>query len=104
MTPTDLDILLVTLFTWSLKVRFSSSVTPRNLTVETFVRIVFRILMSNEFFWLEIIIYEVSLTFRKSRLVLSQSPLINSYQFPVYCGMNIVNVTVGLKTVVSSEK
>ena len=25
MTPTDFDILLVTLFTWSLKVRFSSS-------------------------------------------------------------------------------
>ena len=50
MTPTDLDILLVTLFTWSLKVRFSSNVTPRNLTVETFVRIVSRILMSNAFF------------------------------------------------------
>ena len=50
MTPTDLDILLVTLFTWSLKVRFSSSVTPRKLTVETFVRIVSRIVMSNAFF------------------------------------------------------
>ena len=50
MTPTDFDILLVTLFTWSLKVKFSSSVTPRNLTVETFVRIVSRILVSNAFF------------------------------------------------------
>ena len=72
MTPTDFDILLVTLFTWSLKVRFSSSVTPRNLTVETFVRIVSQILMSNAFFWLEIIIYELLLTFRESLLVLSQ--------------------------------
>ena len=44
---------------------------PRNLTVETFVRIVSRILMSNAFSWLEIIIYEDSLTFRES-LVLSQ--------------------------------
>ena len=72
MTPTDLDILLATLFTWALKVRFSSSVTPRNLTVETFVRIDSRILMSNQFLWLEIIIYEVLLTFRESLLVLSQ--------------------------------
>ena len=45
MTPTDLDVLLVTLFTWSLKVRFSSSVMPRNLTVETFLRIDSRILV-----------------------------------------------------------
>ena len=66
MTPTDSDILLVTLFTWSLKVRFSSSVTPRNLPVETFVRIVSRILISNASFWSEIIIYEVLLTFRES--------------------------------------
>ena len=49
MTPTDLDILLVTLFTWSLRVRFSSRVTSRNLTVETFVRIVSRILMFSAF-------------------------------------------------------
>ena len=33
--------------------------TPRNLTVETFVRIVSRILMSTAFFYLDIIIYEV---------------------------------------------
>ena len=64
MTPTDLDILLLTLFTRSLKGRFSSSVTPINLTFETFVRINSRILMSNAFFWLEIIKYEVLLTFR----------------------------------------
>ena len=31
-------------------------------------------------------------------------PVINSYKFPVHCGMNIVNVTVGCKTVVSSAK
>ena len=72
MTPTDLDILLVTIFTLSLEVRFSSSVTPRNLTVETFVRIVSRILTCYAFFWLEIIIYEVLLTLRESPLVLSQ--------------------------------
>ena len=72
MTPTDLDILIVTLFISSLKVKLSSSVTPRNLTIETFVRIVSLFLMSNAFFWLEIIIYEVLLTFRESLLVLSQ--------------------------------
>ena len=72
MTPADFDMLLVTLFTWSLKVRFSSRVSPRNLTVETFVMIVSRILMSNAFFWLEIIIYKVLITFRESQLVLSQ--------------------------------
>ena len=65
MTPTYLDILLVTLFTLSLKVRFSSSVMPRNLTVENFVRIDSRILMSSAIFCLEIIIYEVLLTVRK---------------------------------------
>ena len=41
------------------------------LTVETFVRIVSRILMSNALFWLEIILYEVLLTFRESILVFS---------------------------------
>ena len=71
-TPRDLDILVVTLFTWSLKEKNSSSVTPRNLTVETFVRIESLILMSNTFYFLEIIIYEVLLTFRESMLALSQ--------------------------------
>ena len=51
--------------------RFSLSVTRSNLTVETFIRIVSQILMSNVIFWLEII-YEVLLTFRESLLVLSQ--------------------------------
>ena len=60
MTPKDLDILVVRNFTWSLKVKFSS-VMPRNLTVETFVRNESRILMSIAFFWLEINIYEVLL-------------------------------------------
>ena len=53
-----------------LKVRFSLSVRPMNLTVETFVRIDSRILMSNAFFWLEIIMYEFLLTLRESLLVL----------------------------------
>ena len=70
MTPTDFDILLQTLFTWPLKVRFSSSATPRNLTVETFVKIESRILMSIAFFWLEIIIYEDLLTSREGRVCL----------------------------------
>ena len=35
----DLGNLLVALFTWSLIVKFSLSVMPKNLTVETFVRI-----------------------------------------------------------------
>ena len=79
-----------------LKGRFPSSATPRNLTVETFVRIVSLILMSNAFFWLEIIIYEVLLTFRES-LQVPLEPVINSYQFHVHWGMNIVDVTVGCK-------
>ena len=61
MTPTDLDVLVVIFFTWSLKVSFSSSATPRNLTVETFVRIESGSLMSDAFFWLEIIMYDVLL-------------------------------------------
>ena len=43
-------------FTWLLKVKFASSVTPWNLTVETFIRIESRILMPIVFFWLEIFI------------------------------------------------
>ena len=88
-TPTDLDILVVTFFTWSLNVRFSSSVMPRNLTVETFVRIE----ISIAFFWLEIIIYEVLLE-RKS---VGLEPIINTYQLPIHSGMDIVNVTVECK-------
>ena len=87
------------LFTWSLKVRFSSSVTPRNLTVETFVKIVTRILM------LEIKIYSNFLVgdhhiwsfTNVQRKSVGLEPVINSCQFPVHCGMNIVNVTVGCK-------
>ena len=84
ITPTDLDILVVTCFTWSLKVRFSSSITPNNLTVETFVRIESRILMSIAFFWLEIIIYEVLLTLRESLLALSQLQTPTSSPFTVH--------------------
>ena len=95
MTPTDLDILLAILFTWSLKVRFSSSVTPRNLTVETFVRIVSRILMSNSFFLVgDYHIWSFTNVEWKS---VGLEPVINSHQFPVHWGMNIVNVAVGCK-------
>ena len=73
MTPTHLDILLYSdLIYMVLESKIFIDVTPRNLTVEIFVRIVSRILMSNAFFWLEILIYEVLLTFRESLLVLSQ--------------------------------
>ena len=72
ITLTDLDILVVTFFTWSLKVRFSSSVMPMNLTAETFVRIKSQIPMSIAFYWLEIIIYEVLLMLRKSPVAFSQ--------------------------------
>ena len=44
----------------------------KNLTVETFVRIESRILMSIAYFWLEIIIYQVLLTLRESLLASSQ--------------------------------
>ena len=54
---------------------------PRNLTAETLVRIESRIVMLlNVFFWLEIIIFEVS------------------YVFPIHCGMSNINVTVRNKT------
>ena len=83
MTPTDFDILLATLFTSTLNARSSSSVTPRNLTVETFVRIDSRIWMSNAFYWLEIIIYEVLLTFREILFVFSQFSIHISSWFTV---------------------
>ena len=55
--------------------------------------------MSNAFFWLQIIIYEVLLTFRENLLVLSKLSTPTSSLFTV---ANTVNVTVGCKTVVSS--
>ena len=82
MTPTD-GYFTSDLISMVLKVRFSSSVMPRNLTVEIFVRIDYRILMFNVFIWLEIIIYEVLLTFRENLLVLSQLPTSTSYLFTV---------------------
>ena len=64
MSSTDFDIFVVTLFTWSLKVIFPSSV----LTVKTFVKIESQtVMLLNEFFWLAII-YEILLTLRESRL------------------------------------
>ena len=96
MTPTYLGTLVVILFKWSLKVRFLSSLTQRNLTFETFERIESQNLMSITFFWLEIIIYEVLLTLVERKSV-GLEPVINSYQFPIHSVMNIVNVTVGCK-------
>ena len=55
-----------------IKSKISSSVTSRNLPVETFVRIEWRILMSIAFLWLEIILYEVFLVLRESLLAFSQ--------------------------------
>ena len=95
ITPTDLDILVVTFFTWSLKVRFSSTVMPRNLTVETFVRIESRILMSIAFLWLEIIIYKVLQTLTESLLALSQLSTSTSTLFTV--AWTLLNVTVRCK-------
>ena len=69
---------------WSLKVRFSSSVTPRNLIVETFVRSESRIVMlSNVSFWFEININEVLLTLRDSLLALRQLSTPTSSLFTV---------------------
>ena len=42
-----------------IKIIFSLNVMPRNLTVETFVRIESAIIMLNAFFWLEITIYDI---------------------------------------------
>ena len=72
----------------------SSSVMPRNLSVETFTRIDSRILISNACFWLDINIYEVLLMFRESLLVLSQ---LSTPTSSLHWGMNIVNITVGCK-------
>ena len=49
------------IFYMVIKSKLSSSATPRNLTVETFVRIESGSLMSDAFFWLEIIMYDVLL-------------------------------------------
>ena len=74
---------------------FSSSVTPRNVTVETFVRIDSRILMSNAFFLVgDYHIWSFTNVQRKS---VGLDPVINPYHFPVHSGMNIVNVTVSCK-------
>ena len=95
VTPTDLDILQGTLFAWSLKIRFLSNVTPRNLTVETFVRIDSWILISNAFFLVgDYYIWSFTNVQRKS---VRLEPVINSCQFPVHSALNIVNVSVGCK-------
>ena len=99
---TDLNILVVTYFTWSLNVRFSSSATPRILKNVTFVRIESQILISIVFFWLEIIIHEVLLTLRESLLVLSQLSTPTSSLFTV--AWTLLMSLLDAKPVVSSAK
>ena len=96
VTPTDTDIFVATLFTWSVNVRFSFRVTPRNLTVETLVRIESRILMPSQTFLLawDYHVWRFTNIERKS---VGLEPVINFYQFPIHSGMNIGNVTVGCK-------
>ena len=89
-------------FIYMVQVRFPSTVTPRNLTVETFVRMVSPILMSNACFWLEIIIYEVLLTFRESLSVMSQLSTSTSSLFTE--AWTLLMSLSDAKTVVSSAK
>ena len=83
-------------------IRFFSNEMPRNLTVETFVRIVSQILMSNVYFWLEIIIYHILLTFRESLLALSQLSTPTSSLFTE--AWTLLMSLSDAKTVVSSAK
>ena len=70
---------------------FIKCITPRNLAVETFVRIESRIIMlSNVSFRLEMIIYEALLTLNESLLALSHLSTPTS-------AINIVNVSIGCK-------
>ena len=72
------------------------------MTVETFVRIESRILMSIAFFWLVTIIYEVLLTLRESLLALSQVSTPTSSLFTV--AWTLLMTLLDAKTVVSSAK
>ena len=78
------------------------SVTPRNLTFEIFIRYDSRILMSNAFFWLVIIMYEVLLTFIERLLVLSQLSTHTSSLFTAV--WTLLMSLSNPKTVVSSAK
>ena len=95
-----LRYLVVIYFTCSLKVRFSKRVTARNLTVETVVRIESRSLVSDAFFWMEIIIYKVLLTFTESLLDLSQLSTLTSSLFTV--AWTVLMSLSDAKTAVSS--
>ena len=74
----------------------------KELTVETFVRIESRILISIWFFWLEIIIYEILLALRESLLALSQLSIPTSSLFTV-AWTSLMSLS-NAKTVVSSAK
>ena len=120
MTPTDLDIYITSdLIYMVLKSKIFIERNVRNLTVETFIRIVSWIWMSNAFFWLEIIIYEVwydktshfihficilqkLLLFRESLLVLSQLSTPTSSLFTEV--WTLLMSLSDVKTVVSSAK
>ena len=82
-------------FTWSFTVRFSSSETPLNLTVETLVRIESRILMSIAFslVW----DYRIRSLTDVERKSVGITPVINTSQFLIHSAMNIVNVIVWCK-------
>ena len=72
------------------------------LTVETFRNDWFSNLKSNAFFWLEIIIYEILLTFRESLLVLSQ---LLTTTISLFTEAWTLSMTLSdAKTVVPSEK
>ena len=85
-----------------LKSKIFINMMPRNLTIEIFVRIVSRILMSNAFFWLEIIIYEVLLMIRESLLLLSQLSIPTSSLFTE--AWTLLMSLLDAKTVVSLAK
>ena len=75
---------------------------PRNLTVKTFLRIEFQIAMSNVFFLIEIIIFEILLTLRESLLALSQLSTFTSSLFTV--AWTLLISPSDAKTVVSLAK
>ena len=91
-------------FTFTLKVRISSSVTARNLIVDTFVRIESQILVPIAFFWLKIIIYEVLLMLRESLLLLSQLSTMTPASSLFTEALTLLISLSDAKTVVSSAK
>ena len=103
MTPTNFNILIVTLFTWPLKVRFSQSViNTKEFDCWNFSNYLF----SN--FNVECIFlfgyYHIWSFTNVQKKFAHLEAVINSYQFPVNCGMNIVNGTVRCKNCCTISK